>query len=110
MTPEEVLELLRPKHELWNSPHFQEWAKEGDAEIAQLMTIAMTVTKASVERSAATAQILEKLGIEPPQDLADSYQVFVHLRVVVNFWRRKLEQLKLQSDTYTKQEKQLSGR
>lgn len=110
MTPEELLVTLRPRHDLWNEPRFQDWLRDGEADIDELMKLAMTITKSSAEKSAHQAQILMKLGLEPPQSTEDSYQIFLNLRVVVNFWRRKLEQLKRQSDEYRELEKQLNAR
>lgn len=110
MIPEETLEVLRPFHELWNDHRFQKWVKTSDEQIQELIEIGFTITKASAEKSAHQAQILTKLGIEPPTSGEDAYRIFLNLRVVVNFWRRKLEQLKLQSDKYEEVEKQLNAR
>ena len=109
MTPE-FFSLIRSRHELLNDPRFQDWVKETEAQLQDMQSVGLHVTKASVEGSMAQAQMLSGLGLEPPQDAEDSIRIYLALRCVLNFWRRKLDQLKAQSDMYEQEQKRLNDR
>jgi hypothetical protein len=109
MTREEAIFALNPRRELWNDSRFQAWVSDVEREVQELQELAFVVTKASATRDALQATKLEKLGLEPPQTAADALGLFIALRCVLNFWRRNLEQLKLQSAKADELEKQLAN-
>lgn len=102
----ETAESLRPKHDLWNNDLFQQWFKEIETEIAALneggiaVPIGGNVTKVQTDA-------LKLIGVGPPQNHEEGLRVYLILRGVVHFWRRKLGQLKSESERFTKLEKQL---
>ena len=78
-----------------------------ETEVQELQTLAFVVTKASATRDNLQAVKLEKLGLEPPENSGDALGIFVALRCVLNFWRRNLDQLKVQSAKVDELEKQI---
>lgn len=108
MNQQEVLEMLRPAHALWKEDHFQQWAKKTEAELEELTKAGLIVTKANAGKNP-YHQMLTSVGMDPPENQEESLRLYLVLRGVVTFWRRKLDHLKVQSSEFEKLEKQLNA-
>jgi hypothetical protein len=109
LTLEESILALKPRRELWNDPRFQAWVKSVNLETEALQKLGLVITKASAERNQGYALKLEELGLEPPESAADSMQIYVALRCVLNFWSGNLSRLKADSLRADELEKQLAN-
>ncbi len=100
-------ETLRPRKVLWDDQIFQQWVGEIENELSALEAAGIAVP---IGGSANSAQIkaLEHIGMSPPGTGEESLRVYLSLRGVVHFWRRKLGQLKSESEKFTKLEKELN--
>jgi hypothetical protein len=108
LTPE-FLQTLRIRHELLNDPRFLDWVKETEAQLSDMQQSGILITKAAVAKSNTLAEMLTHLGLEPPETPEDSLRIYLALRCVLNFWRRKLGQLKTQSVLYEQEQKRLNA-
>jgi hypothetical protein len=104
----ENYERLQPRREQWDSPQVQAFLKSLKIEAEAIHQLGLVVTKASCERNQYYARKLEELGLEPPETPADTLQIYVALRAVLNFVSRNLDRLKADSETVVELEKQLA--
>ena len=102
------LQELRPEHNLWNNPEFIAWRDAIDEELAMLDRAGIAIPVGPVGNDAQLTA-LKAIGIAPPQNAEESLRIYLALKSVVVFWRRKLQHLKLQSEQYLKLEKQIQN-
>jgi hypothetical protein len=100
-------ETLRPRKALWDDEIFQSWVAEIEEELNALEAAGIAVPIGGSANSA-QAMALKYIGMDAPVTHEDSLRVYLSLRGVVHFWRRKLGQLKSESEKFTQLEKKLN--
>lgn len=100
-------ETLRPRKALWDDDVFQTWVSEIEEELTALEGAGIAVPIGDSANNAQT-MALKTIGMNAPATHEDSLRVYLTLRGVVHFWRRKLGQLKSESEKFTKLEKELN--
>ncbi len=100
-------ETLRPRKALWDDAVFQAWVGEIEEELTALEGAGIAVPIGGTANDA-QAKALKTIGMSPPATHEESLRVYLTLRGVVHFWRRKLGQLKSESEKFTKLEKELN--
>ena len=100
-------ETLRPRKALWDDQLFQAWVAEIEEELKALEAAGIAVP---IGGSANQSQVeaMNYIGMSAPVTHEDSLRVYLSLRGVVHFWRRKLGQLKSESEKFTQLEKKLN--
>lgn len=102
------MQEIRPAYVLWNQPEFIAWREEIEAELAKLDAAGIVIPVGPVGNDS-QLNALKAIGIAPPSNAEESMRIYLALKSVVVFWRRKLQQLKLQSDEHLKLEKQIQN-
>ena len=100
------MQELYPQWQLWNNPEFIKWRGDTEAEIAVLVDAGIDIPIGE-DGNVARSTILRKLGLTAPQTPEESIRVYLSLKSVVTFWKRKLGQLKSQSEKYETLEKKI---
>lgn len=100
------MQELRPQHELWNNPEFIKWRSSVDDEILAINDAGIAIPIGE-SGNVAQSTILRMFGLKAPQTAEESIQVYLSLKSVVSFWKRKLGQLQSQSEKYETLEKKV---
>lgn len=102
------MQALYPAHQLWNNPEFVQWRQSIEEEL-RAMNEAGIAIPIGEQDNAALAAILKANGLAPPQTAEESIRIYLTLKSVVTFWKRKLGQIKSQSDSYEALEKKVQN-
>lgn len=100
------MQPLFDKHALWNYPAFIEWRKEIEKECDELKDAGIVIPIGD-DNNAARALMLQMLGLGSPKTHEESMLIYLSLKSVLSFWKRKLGQLESQSDRYEELEKKI---
>jgi hypothetical protein len=100
------MQELRHERDLWNNPDFIKWRESIEAELAAINDAGIAIPIGD-DGNSARSTFLRSLGLTSPQNAEESIRVYLSLKSVVTFWKRKLGQLKSQSDRYVELEKKV---
>ena len=100
---QEQLGRLETYHKLWTSGPFQVWRKEIEATLAG-------IEKALMMNSWEHKDLrthLTMMGLSAPKSHDDELRLYIALKAVLGFERRKLSLLETQSDNYEKTKRKI---
>jgi len=100
------MQELYPQHQLWNNPEFIKWRLPIEKEIDHINDAGLAIPIGDVG-NVAQSSIMRMLGLNAPQTAEESIRVYLSLKSVVSFWKRKLGLLKSQSEKYETLEKKV---
>ncbi len=102
------MQALYPAHQLWNNPEFVQWRQSVETELAAFNEAGIAIPIGEGGNSAQAA-ILKACGFKAPETAEESIRIYLTLKSVVTFWKRKLGQIKSQSDNYEALEKKVQN-
>ncbi len=95
---QEQLTMLEPHHRLWTNSDFQRAAKVTKGQLNNIESALML----NSWKSKVLEETLTMMGLTVPSSQEDELRLYIALKAVLGFERRKLDLLETQSDNYEK--------